>query len=474
MVAEDSGWLYIDGERTDPGAGVREVVEAANGEPLGAAPMASAQDVDRAARAARRAFTDGDWARSGPVERASAMRRFAAAFASMADSVAELVSRQNGTPIGLSRALNGALPSALLRRYADRVEALDLEEVRGTTLVRREPVGVVGAIAPWNYPQALAMYKIAPALAAGCTVVLKPSPETALDAAMLSLAAEQAGLPPGVLNVVPGDRDAGASLVSHPAVDKVAFTGSTAAGRLIGAECGRLIRRCTLELGGKSAAVVCEDADLDVLRAGLGAATFMNSGQTCTTQARILAPRSRYDDVVDTVVDYCRSRTIGDPLDPAVRIGPMVSARHRDRVVDHIEVGRSSGARLVTGGGVPAGLDRGWFVEPTVFADVDNADRLAQEEVFGPVVVVIPYTDDEDAIRITDASAYGLAGSVWSADPERATAIARRIRTGTVGINGYTIDLDAPFGGMKDSGLGRELGPEALDAYFELKSIYRG
>jgi aldehyde dehydrogenase (NAD+) len=316
------------------------------------------------------------------------------------------------------------------------------------------------------------MFKIAPALAAGCTIVLKPSPETALDSYIFGDAANEAGLPPGVLNIVLAGREAGASLVSHPNVDKVAFTGSTAAGRIIGAECGRLIRRCTLELGGKSAAIFLDDGDIATLLAGLGNASFMNNSQTCTTQSRILAPRSRYDEVVEAVASFASGLTVGNPLDPATTCGPMASETHLQRVLGYIEVGRNSSARLITGGGRPADQDRGWFVEPTVFADVDNNDQLAREEVFGPVMAVIPYDGDDEAVRIANDSNYGLGGSVWSADEERGLNVARRVRTGTVGVNYYDIDLGAPFGGMKDSGIGRELGPEALNNYLEYKSIY--
>jgi len=469
--------FFVDGEWVEPRVTNTHLsIEAATGEPVGTAALGSAADIDRAVRAARRALDEGPWGRASATERAEVMRRFAASLAACAGATATLVSRENGMPIRLSEALNGALPAALLERYATHIENTALEEVRpgprGATIVRREPVGVVGAITPWNYPQALAMYKIAPALATGCTVVLKHSPETALDSYVFGDAAREAGLPPGVLNIVLAGRQAGSSLVSHPLVDKIAFTGSTAAGRVIGAECGRLIRRSTLELGGKSAAIFCDDGDIGTLLRGLGGATFMNNSQTCTTQSRILAPRSRYEEVVDAVSQYCRDLMVGNPLDPEVRCGPMVSEAHLGRVMGYIKAGLESGARLVVGGRRPPSLGRGWFVEPTLFADVDNADRLAREEVFGPVVVVIPYDGDDDAVRIANDSNYGLGGSVWSADEARALDIARRVRTGTIGVNNYTIDIDAPFGGMKDSGIGRELGPEALDSYLEYKSIY--
>lgn len=469
--------FYIDGSWTEPrGTETRRAIEAATGEPLGTAALGAEADIDAAVGAARRALDEGTWGRTTAVERAQVMRRFAQALADRAEDTSALVSRENGMPITLSTAFNGAAPVALLRMYADLIEKTPLEEARpspeGATLVRREPVGVVGAITPWNYPQVLAMFKMAPALAAGCAVVLKPAPETALDSYVFGEAATEAGIPPGVLNIVVAGRETGHSLVTHPLVDKISFTGSTAAGRIIGAECGRLIRRCTLELGGKSAAIFCDDGDVDTLLTGLGNASFMNNSQTCTTQSRILVARSRYDEVVDAVAQYCRGMVIGNPLDPATTCGPMASESHLARVLGYIDVGRSSGARLVAGGGRPAGQDRGWFVEPTVFADVDNNDQLAREEVFGPVVAMIPFDDDDEAVRIANDSNYGLGGSVWSADEGRALDIARRVRTGTVGVNRYDIDLGAPFGGMKDSGIGRELGPEGLNNYLEYKSVY--
>ncbi|KAA9160576.1 aldehyde dehydrogenase [Amycolatopsis acidicola] len=466
----DSAWTEMDSDESV------EVIEAATEKKIGSVSLGNARDVDRAVRAARTALDHGAWGRMSRAERAGLMLGFADELEARAEETATLVSRQNGTPIALSREANGTGPAATLRMYAGLAAEADTEEVRaspnGATIVRREPVGVVGAITPWNYPQTLAVMKIAPALAMGCTVVLKPSPETSLDAFVFGEAAAAAGIPQGVINIVPGSRDTGANLVSHPLVDKIAFTGSTAAGRAIGAECGRLIRPCTLELGGKSASIVLEDADLDVFAAGLGESSFRNNGQTCALQTRILAPRSRYDEVVDVVADFAGKLVLGDPLDPSVTCGPMVSAAHRARVLAHIDGARARGVRLVTGGGRPEDQEHGWFVEPTVFVDVANSDPIAREEVFGPVVAVIPYDDDDDAVGIANDSDYGLGGSVWTSDEARGLEIARRVRTGTIGINHYTLDLGSPFGGMKDSGLGRELGPEALDAYTEYKSVY--
>ena len=325
---------------------------------------------------------------------------------------------------------------------------------------------------PWNFPQSLAFFKIAPAMAAGATLVMKPSPETVLDSFLLAEAIAEAEVPAGVLNIVPGGRELGAYLVSHPRIDKVAFTGSTAAGRSIAEVCGRLLRPVTLELGGKSAAIILDDADLSDKAEQLVSATMLNNGQTCFLGTRILAPRSRYDEVVDLFSGIAGSLTVGDPLDAATHIGPMASSRQRDRVESYIAKGKSDGARMTVGGGRPAAMSKGWFVEPTVFADVDNNATIAQEEIFGPVLSVIPYGDVDDAVRIANDSDYGLGGTVWSADDERALGVARRVQTGSIGINGYLPDPTAPFGGIKGSGLGRELGPEGLAAYQVVKSVY--
>ncbi|MFD6061691.1 aldehyde dehydrogenase [Rhodococcus wratislaviensis] len=475
----DRDALFIGGRWVAPNEGATvDVVEAATEKVLGRSAVASTADIDAAVTAARDALR-GPWGQLDNRARADILDLFAAALKKRGRDTATLVSRENGMPISLSAGVNGFGPAAMIRYYAALVREAASEDVRpsafgGRTVVRREPVGVVAAITPWNYPQPLAAMKIAPALAAGCTVILKAAPETALDAFAFADAADEAGLPPGVLNIVPAGREASAYLVQHPGVDKVAFTGSTAAGRAIGEVCGRLLRPVTLELGGKSAAIVGADADLAVFAANLAEVSLVNNGQTCHASTRILAPRDRYDAVVEVVTETVRGLAVGDPLDKATAIGPLVSAAQRERVLGYIEDGRRAGYRMTTGGGVPDSQPLGWFVEPTVFVDVDNSARIAQEEIFGPVLTITPYDDEDEAVEIANDSEYGLGGTVWTADEERGLALASRIHSGTVGVNHYALDLDAPFGGVKSSGLGRELGPEGLYPYFATKSVYFG
>jgi betaine-aldehyde dehydrogenase len=339
-------------------------------------------------------------------------------------------------------------------------------------IVRREAAGVVGAIVPWNVPQFVTMSKLAPALITGCTIVIKPSPETPLDGFKMAEILDEAGIPKGVVSIIPAGREVGEHLVKHPDVDKIAFTGSTAAGRRIAAICGEQLKRCTLELGGKSAAIILDDADLASTVEGLKFASLMNNGQACVAQTRILASRGRYDEVVDAVAGMVAALAVGDPHDAATEVGPLVAERQQERVEKYVALGQEEGAKVVVGGnGRPDGMEKGWYVKPTVFSNVDNSMRIAQEEIFGPVVAVIPYDDPDDAVRIANDSDYGLAGSVWTADIDAGLDIARRVRAGTYGVNQYTMDFVAPFGGFKGSGLGREFGREGIDAYVELKSI---
>ena len=452
------------------------IVNASTEEEIGTVPEAVEADIDAAVAAARNAFDNSGWATAEPAERAAVMERFMAAVAARGPDLAEAVSVQNGMPIALSSQLEGQFGVGVIQYYAELAKGLGQPDVRPSqmgkeTLVRRAPVGVAAAIVPWNFPVTLALNKIAPAMAAGCTVVIKPSPGTVLDSYILAEAALEAGVPAGVLNWVTAEREAGAYLVSHPGVDKVAFTGSTGAGRKIAAACGELLRPVTLELGGKSAAILLEDVDIGSFLQGVPMACMLNNGQTCYNGTRVLAPKKRYDEVVGALADFAKSLNVGNALDPETHVGPMASGLHRDRVQSYIEIGKGE-ARLVAGGGRPAGQNSGFFIEPTVFADVDNSARIAQEEIFGPVLSVIPYDGESEAVRIANDSEYGLGGSVWSADSEHAKSVADRVDSGTVGVNGYMPSLGAPFGGVKASGIGREFGPEAVGAYQKLKSIY--
>ncbi|WP_290866563.1 aldehyde dehydrogenase [Aquabacterium sp.] len=469
--------LFIGGQWVKPHSSTRfEAISASTEDVVGSAPEGDQQDIDAAVSAARRALTETAWGTMSGAERGECLSRFADALEKRGSELARTVSMQNGMPIATAEQLESSYSVAVLRYYASLAGTLDAEESRPSplgfnTTVRREPVGVVGAIVPWNFPVILSLMKIGPALAAGCSIVLKPSPETVLDCFIVAQAAEEAGLPPGVVNWVPGGRELGAYLVSHPGVDKVAFTGSTGAGRAIAEACGKLLRPVSLELGGKSAAILLDDADLDAFIGGMPSVSLLSNGQACFSCTRILVPNARYKEVVDAVAATASSYVVGDALDRNTQIGPMGSAMHRNRVERYIEIGKQE-ARLVTGGGRPASRDRGWFVQPTVFADVSNSATIAREEIFGPVLSLIAYGSDDEAIQLANDSAFGLGGTVWSRDRERALRVARRVATGTIGINGYLPDLNAPFGGIKASGLGREMGPESIAAYQQLKSIY--
>ena len=342
----------------------------------------------------------------------------------------------------------------------------------GPCLVQKVPVGVAAGIVPWNVPLFITCMKLGAALAAGAPIVLKPSPEAPVSSFVLAEVLLDADVPPGVVSILPGDADLGRHLVTHPLVDKVSFTGSTAAGRQVGALCGEMVKRCTLELGGKSAGIVLDDADLATTVPQLLDAGLQNNGQVCAAQTRILVPRGSADVVVDALVDHVRTLVVGDPRAPETDIGPVVSARQRDRVEGYVREGAAGGARLVCGGGRPVGLDGGFYVEPTLFADVDNASRIAREEIFGPVLTVIPYRDVDHAVALANDSPFGLSGSVWTADPERGVAVAGRIRTGTCAVNsGVVVEPRNPFGGFKSSGVGREMGPEGVEAYLETRTV---
>jgi aldehyde dehydrogenase (NAD+) len=470
--------FYIGGQWVEPaGTDTIEVISPHTEEVIGRVPDGTPADMDRAVAAARDAFDNGPWPRMTPADRAAVVGKLADLYAARLGDFAELITEEMGSPITFSQLAQAPQPQMMLSYFAELGKTFTWEDERpglfGPVIVRREPVGVVAAIVPWNVPQFTIMTKLPAALVAGCTVVIKPAPETPLDSYLLAELIDEAGLPPGVVSIVPAGRETGEHLVSHPDVDKVAFTGSTAAGRRIGSICGQQLKRCSLELGGKSAAIILDDADLAATVGWLEMASLMNNGQACVAQTRILAPRSRYDETVDAVAAMVGGLLVGDPADPATQIGPLVARRQQDRVEDYISAGQDEGAKLVAGGSRASGRERGWYVAPTVFADVEPGMRIAREEIFGPVLSVIPYEDEEQAVRIANDSDYGLAGTVWTADTERGMQIARQVRTGTYGVNLYMIETCAPFGGYKASGIGRELGPEGMMGYLEYKSIAR-
>ncbi|MEU3374169.1 aldehyde dehydrogenase [Streptomyces sp. NPDC006711] len=469
--------LFIGGELTDPlGSGVIEVISPHTEEVIGRVPHASPADVDRAVAAARTAFESGPWARATPEERIEVVARIKDAILARHEEIARTISAQNGSPYSWS-VLAQALGAMMVWDSAITVaRQFPYEERRtgalGPLLVRREPVGVVAAVVPWNVPQFVAAAKLAPALLTGCSVILKPSPETPLDAYILGEIAAGAGLPEGVLSILPADREVSEYLVGHPGVDKVAFTGSVAAGKRVMEVAARHLTRVTLELGGKSAAVILPDADPEAAVAGVVPAAWMNNGQACVAQTRVLAPRARYDEYAEAFAAAANALVVGDPMDPATQVGPLVAERQRRRSLDYIRIGQEEGAKILAGGGRPAGLDRGWYVEPTLFGEVDNTMRVAREEIFGPVICLLPYEDEAEALRIANDSAYGLSGSVWTADVEHGIDFGRRVRTGTFNVNTFSLDMLGPFGGYKSSGLGREFGPEGFGEYLEHKMIH--
>ncbi|MER7425384.1 aldehyde dehydrogenase [Nonomuraea rubra] len=469
--------LFIGGEWVAPaGTGTIDVISPHTEEIVGRVPDGTAEDMERAVAAAREAFDHGPWPRMTFAERAEVIGRLAAVYNERQGEMAQLITEEMGSPITFSNLAQAPQPLGMLQYYAELGKTFQQEEQRpglfGPITVRREPVGVVAAVVPWNVPQFVTMTKVAPALLAGCTIVLKPAPETPLDAYLLAEWAAEAGVPAGVLNIVVAGREVGEHLVSHKGVDKVAFTGSTAAGRRIAAVCGEQLKRVSLELGGKSAAIILDDADLAASMGFLSMASLMNNGQACVAQTRILASRNRYDEVVDAIAGMVSSQAVGDPADATTGIGPLVAKRQQERVEGYIKLGMDEGAKIVVGG-LDRPYDRGWYVAPTVFSGVSNDMRIAREEIFGPVLAVIPYEDEADAVRIANDSDYGLAGTVWTADTEHGMEVARQVRTGTYGVNCFMLETNAPFGGYKASGVGRELGPEGLNSYLEYKTISR-
>jgi aldehyde dehydrogenase (NAD+) len=483
VVAFGEPRMLIDGKLVESSSGATfDNVNPATEEIIGATADATVSDARAAVQAARRAFEETDWA-NDPALRARCLRQLQQAMIEARQELSDTLVAEAGSPVSLGPIIQLDLPVSWLEHWAHVAETYPYEKSLETTTLfgashrgveRREPVGVVTAITPFNYPIFVNVAKVGPALGAGNAVILKPSPETPWSATIMGrLAAEHTDIPPGIFNVVSSSSVATAeTLVTDPGVDMITFTGSTVVGRKIMASCAETVKKCFLELGGKSANIVLDDADLGMALALAAGWVCTHSGQGCAIYSRLLLPRSRYDEAVEIVKGHFEAARVGDPSDPSILQGPQINARQRDKVLGMIETGRSEGARLLVGGGRPPGLDRGYYIQPTLFTDVDPDSTIAQEEFFGPVLVVIPYDDEDDAVRIANNSIYGLSGSVWSSDEERALRVARRIRTGTVSINGSQwLDKTRAFGGYKQSGVGRENGIEGFEEYMETKVV---
>jgi aldehyde dehydrogenase (NAD+) len=493
MSLREHSSFFIDGRWRPAQSPERfHVVSPRSEDRIGSVPSASAADVDAAVGAARRAFDESGWATAPADERADLVARLAAAISARKDEIAELIAEESGCTLFLAQAYQATAPTLSLNYYAELARTYPYEEVRvrdlnslvgaggagtiipyaGNSVVVQEPVGVVACISAFNFALACAAQKAGPALAAGCTVVLKVPEPNPLASFLLGELIEEVGFPPGVLNIVAAGAEASEHLIRHPGVDMVSFTGSTTVGRRIGEICGSLVKPCVLELGGKSAGIILEDADLDVaLPTLVGCSVGTNQGQSCVCISRILAPASLYAEIADALAEQISALKVGDPMEPDTVVGPLITAAHRDRVLGHIRTAVHEGATVSVGGGQPDHLSRGWYVEPTLLTDVSNDMTVAQDEIFGPVTALIPYADEEDAIRIANDSRYGLAGCVFTTDVTHGFEVARRIDTGTFSVNTFAADLNSPFGGVKQSGFGREHGPAGFEGMLRSKTI---
>ena len=464
---------FIDGEwRDSSGDEFFTVINPYTEEPTGRVAVGTAEDVDLAVQSSYRALTEGPWASTSLADRIALVRRIAERLAARDRELGAMSTASMGGLI--ANMTNHATSKPLVDMYVDSVERVVFEYLRmdpnGNSLVTRRPIGVSVGIVPWNAPIRSELKKVIPAILAGCTSILKPAPEAPFGAAALVEICSEAGAPPGVVNLVPGGPVTGEALITHPLVRQVTFTGSSAAGSRIAQLAGEDFTHVELELGGKSAAIVLEGADLGAIAGDLARGIFNSSGQACTAESRLLVHRSLYDDAVEAMAEHARRLVLGDPMDPSTTMGPLAAERQRTRVLGYIEAGQTEGAKLVVGGRRPSSLPHGWFVEPTVFAEVDNAMKIAQEEIFGPVLSVIPFDDDDEAVRIANDSVYGLGGSVHSDDPARSLAVARRVEAGHIGANKFKRGDAMPFGGVKRSGVGREQGPEGYDAFLQFVS----